>query len=409
MRTEAGRSAPKSPPAILLGGTANALSVAWSLAPRGIPVFALNDPDSHVRFSRYSRFVHVTGEGNVQERWRRWLMGPEGAALRGGVVLPCSDEALELVARHRPELESRYVVSEANDAVLLAMLDKEQTYAIARRLGVPAPSTWSVRTAEELEAILDDVPFPCSLKPRHSHLFQRHFGVKAFAASGKDELRAAFARADHLGLEMIVTEVIPGGEDRYCSYYTYLDDRGEPLFHFTKRKPRQYPNGFGTGTYHVTDWNPEVKELGLRLLQGAGVRGIGNPEFKRDPRDGRLRLIEVNSRFTGCNEILVKSGIDLPLLVYNRLTGRPLPAVDSYRTDVRVVVPLGDYLAFRQMHRRGELGWGDWLRSLAHRPHLLYFRWRDPLPATAHAWMFVRAQLRKRVFAPAPRRAALGA
>jgi D-aspartate ligase len=396
-------------PAILLGGTANALSVAWSLAPRGIPVFALNDPDSHVRYSRFSRYVPVGGEGNVQERWRRWLMGPEAAAVEGGLVLPCSDEGLELVARHRAELQTRYLVSEHDDAVLLAMLDKEQTYAIARRVGVPAPSTWSVRTWEELEAILADVPFPCSLKPRHSHLFQRHFGVKAFTVTSVDELRAAFTRVAPLGLEMIVTEIIPGGEDRYCSYYTYLDGRGEPLFHFTKRKPRQYPNGFGTGTYHVTDWNPEVKDLGLRLLQGAGVRGMGNPEFKRDPRDGRLKLIEVNSRFTGCNEILVKSGIDLPLLVYNRLTGRPLPPVGSYRTGVRVFVPLGDYLAFRQMRRRGEIGWGGWLRSLSHRPHLLYFRWRDPLPATAHAWHFLRAQVRKRLLTPPPRRAALGA
>jgi len=139
------------------------------------------------------------------------------------------------------------------------------------------------------------------------------------------------------------------------------------------------------------------------------VRGIGNPEFKRDPRDGRLKLIEVNSRFTACTEILVKSGIDLPLLVYNRLTGRSLPRVDSYRSGLRVVVPLGDYLAFRQMRRRGELGWRGWLRTLVPPPHLLYFRWYDPLPATAHAWLFLRAQFRKRVRIPALRRAPQGA
>jgi D-aspartate ligase len=84
------------------------------------------------------------------------------------------------------------------------------------------------------------------------------------------------------GHPMLVTEYVPGPDDQYRSYYTYLDHEGEPLVHFTKRKLRQYPTHFGLGSYHLTEWNPEVAELGLRFARGAGLRGLVNVEFKRD-------------------------------------------------------------------------------------------------------------------------------
>ena len=79
----------------------------------------------------------------------------------------------------------------------------------------------------------------------------------------------------------------------------------------------------------MTDRNPEVAELGLRFFQGVGLRGLANVEFKRDARDGRLKLIECNHRFTAPTGLLRAAGMDLPLFVYNRLTGRPLPAVTA--------------------------------------------------------------------------------
>ena len=43
------------PPAILLGGGANALSVARSLGRLGVAVYALEDPGTFVRYSRHCR------------------------------------------------------------------------------------------------------------------------------------------------------------------------------------------------------------------------------------------------------------------------------------------------------------------------------------------------------------------
>ena len=395
------------PPVILLGGTANALSVAWTLRRRGISVHALASPTAPIRYSRYSRWIPVCGNGDPQRTWIDWLMGDGGAPFEGAVLLPCGDDGVELTARNRTRLATRFRLIEGNDEILLAMLDKGSTYALAARLGVPAPAACPARTLAEALAAADRVGYPFALKPRYSHRLQRFFNTKLFVITSREQLCSVFEQVQAHGLEVLVTEIIPGGDDRLCSYYTYLDDRLEPLFHFTKRKLRQHPNGFGTGSYHISDWNPEVANLGLRFFRGVGLSGFGNVEFKRDPRDNELKLIECNPRFTLLHEMVQICGIDLSLLVYNRLTDQPLPTVGEYRRGVRFLLVCDDFYAFRDAHRRGELSWTQWLRSLLHRQHFLYFRWSDPWPAMVLAWWYLRDGLRRRLWGLFARRSVL--
>jgi predicted ATP-grasp superfamily ATP-dependent carboligase len=136
--------------------------------------------------------------------------------------------------------------------------------------------------------------------------------------------------------------------------------------------------------------------MGLRFLRGAGLRGFGNVEFKRDARDGHLKLIECNARFTRLHEMLEVCGLDVTLLVYNRLAGRPLPQLGRYRSGVWFWLPSSDFAAFRSLNQRGELSLAAWSRSLLRRPHFLRFEWGDPLPTLMHFWTFLRERASRR-------------
>jgi len=368
-----------SPPAVILGGTVTALSVARSLTDAGVAVHVLDGRDSPVRVSRLrAAFVDV-GTEEMQPRMLDWLRsGPHGA-----VVLACSDEGLELIARHRAELiELGYLPMEADDEVLLAMLDKKRTDALAREHGIPAPRVLALSNQADVDAVSGEISYPCVLKPVHSHVFARtKLGAKVLTADSPAALQAEFERMSAMGVELLVVEVITGPDDEYVSYYSYLDERGEPLLQLTKRKLRQHPNRFGTGTYHATTHDPEVADVGLRFLQAVGLRGLGNVEFKRDGRDGQLKLIECNARFTMSNELIRIAGIDLALFSYNRLLGRPTPPVDSYRDDIRLWDPVNDIRAFLDYRRSGELSLGRWVGSLLHPQHFPRARIDDPLPA----------------------------
>jgi D-aspartate ligase len=367
----------------VLGGGWTAVPVTRSLGEAGVPVYALGGSSDAVRWSRSCMtFVPLGHEAGMQDRWLEWLRG----APPGSVILPCGDEGLELIARNRMMLlELGLVPFEADDEVLLAMLDKSRTYELARDVGIESPLTFNVHTQDDIAIALERISYPCALKPVHSHAFARHFaGMKAFRVHNDDDMRSALARTVAFGIEMIVTEIIPGDDDQFFSYYSYIDEEGEPLLHATKRKLRQYPIWFGSGCFHITDRHPEVAELGLRFFEGVGLRGLGNVEFKRDARDGRLKLIECNHRFTAATGLMRAAGLDLPLFVYNKLTGRPLPPVDEYRPGKTMWYPMRDLRAFAAYRRHGEISLLSWLRSIMRHHHYPVASLSDPRPVLAN-------------------------
>jgi predicted ATP-grasp superfamily ATP-dependent carboligase len=308
----------------------------------------------------------------------RWF---ERRPVPGAVVFPCSDGALEFLAMSREPLEELgYHLLEAADDVTLTMLDKAATYEAAARVGVDVPRTEVVRTLGDVDRVAGTFEYPCALKPCSSHLFALHFGVKAVQVATDEELRNVFAHILPSGLEMLVTEIVPGVHE-YRSYYTYLDERGEPLFHFTKRKTRQYPPGFGLGTFQDTLWDPEVAELGLRFLSGVGLRGIGNVEFKRDARDGRLKLIECNPRLTAADRLVQAAGTDIPYAAYRRAAGLPVETTFECRDGLSLWDPGPDVRAFLVARRASETTTRVWLASVARPHHLPYFEWLDPMPS----------------------------
>ena len=372
-------------PAVVLGGAANALSVARSLWRAGVPVDLLADGrgDSLVQHSRACRrFVRPADSQDTAEQWLSWLLSqPEPA-----VVLTCCDEGIEFIARERATLEAAgHLPVEADDRASLTMLDKQRAYELAGAAGIAVPRTVTVTAIAELDGF--DFAFPCGIKPLHSHTFARRFttAAKGVIVADADEARRVLEPILREGHPMLLTEVVAGRDDQYRSYYTYIDEHGEPLLHFTKRKLRQQPIHFGLGSYHLTEWNDEVAQLGLRFARAAGLRGLVNVEFKSDARDGSLKLIECNPRFTEVNEQVRAAGIDLALLCYSRLAGTAPPALDSFTDHLGMWFPLDDVRALRAYRREGELTTAAWLRTLAHRQAPLMFSSSDPKPSLI-AW-----------------------
>jgi len=372
------------------GAGGNALSVARSLGRGGVGVYLLPDaPNPH---SRYARYIELPETANPQVAWVRYLLGPASERLRGAVLLSCCDAGIEVLIEHHGELSKKFILDISDTEAQRYLLSKLSTYQKAKQAGVPTPLFWAAERVEEVEARRDEYVYPLIVKPLYSHRFHAVFGDKFFRVTDFQGLMTAYQRARAHDLDVILLEEIPGSDDRLCSYYTYLEESGVPLCDFTKRVLRRYPENRGPACYHVTDWNPEVRDLGLRLFRHVGLLGVGNVEFKRDDRDGKLRIIECNARFTAANALLVESGYDLGLFVYNRLVGIPQPPLNSrrYKEGLHLWFPGRDIRAFLALHAAGRLSVSAWLASLAHRQVLAYFRWYDPVPAVVGTSRFAR-------------------
>jgi D-aspartate ligase len=299
------------PSAVIVGvGWVAGLAAIRSLGRAGVRVLAVDDRASALGFrSRYAEPRLAPDRVEQRDAFVRFL-----AELGEGVVFPTHDEDLETIARHRDEL--RLTCPFPGCEGVARVQDKREQLAAAAAAAVAAP-----RTADEPT---DALGFPVLVKPADPTVFRRRFGVKAFRCETRAELDEAFEQArEHRPL---VQEWIPGGDDTLYTLGSYLAEDGEALGIFSGRKLLQTPPSIGTCRVGEAVWVDEVVEQGLALLRELRFHGISQVELKRDPRDGRLKLIEVNARLWEWHGLAAACGVDLPRIAYLDCVGeRPRP------------------------------------------------------------------------------------
>jgi predicted ATP-grasp superfamily ATP-dependent carboligase len=378
----------RSTPVLILGGKENSLAIARNLGRHGIPVRVSGPPSCWGMHSRYCRESFAISPGQTASAyWYDLLLASEDRRLDGHILFACSDEAIEFMARHRSALVARYVLDGSSAQMQLALLDKRCTFELAAAVDVEAPNHWMIHSLADIKPLKGVARFPLLLKPVHSHKFARAFGQKLFIIEKSfAELANKVALALALDLEVMVVEMIPGPDDLLSSYYTFVGEDGRRLFEFTKRVIRRYPANRGNACYHITEWLPDTAKAGRELFEKIGLKGLGNVEFKRDPRDGKLKLIEVNARFTAAHELLVRAGAPIDLIVYCELTGQPAPLCEIYEVGKRLWYPLRDFLAFLELRAKGDLDLIGWIRSLTLRDCVSpLWSHRDPWPVAGAA------------------------
>jgi predicted ATP-grasp superfamily ATP-dependent carboligase len=377
-----------SRPVLLLGGGASTLAAARSLGSAGIPVFASGSTCRAMK-SRYCRLARPVPRGtNSQTYWRRILIDEPDEALAGSLIMPGCDESLEFVEANHQALRQRYVIEEFVPELRRAMLDKLQTLELARAAAVPTPNYWCIERAEDVEAVKPELRLPVMVKPLRSYSFMEAFGRKLFIVRDSvEEVAEKVELCLSRGHAVMIVEMIPGPDNLLSSYYTYRTPQGRLLYDYTKSVIRRWPVNRGGACFHQSEWLPETAELGRRLFEGVGWEGIGNVEFKRDVRDGKLKIIEVNGRLTAGHPLLTRGGAQIDLMIYCHLTGQPVPPLGRYAQNLRLWDPLRDFMAYRLLARRGELSLLGWFRSIfAQKIIFSFFSFDDPLPGLTEAW-----------------------
>jgi len=372
-----------STPVLILGGKENALSIVRRFGKLGIKMRVSGDADCWGRYSRYcAQSLPVPKGEAAADYWAGLLLSAKSQDLHGSLIICCSDVAIEFVAANREELARHYLLGEGNAALQNALLDKRETLELARKAGVATPQFWNANSEHDLEAIREVIQFPVMVKPIISHRFSKIFGCKLFIIEDSfDELAEKVRLSWQNSLDVMVIEMIPGSDCLLSSYYTYIDGDNNVLFDFTKRVIRRFPQNQGLGCYHASEWLPETAEAGKKFFTGIGFRGLGNIEFKRDPRDDLLKVIECNARFTAAQELIIQSGVPIDLIFYCSVTQQALPVFYNYQQNKTYWYGLRDTLAFIELYRQGKIGFGEWVKSILPMNHVApLHRLSDPVP-----------------------------
>ncbi len=382
-----------STPVLLLGGRENALSVARNLGRLGVTIYSSGKSGSRSMDSKYcTQAFIVPEETDAADHWRDLLLTRQIPQLQGCIIFACCDESLDFLQSNRDQLATHYKLEEFVPEQRRTMLNKQATLEIAGKIGVPAPAYWEINSDEDVEKIRDDVRLPVMVKPLDSFAFVHEFGAKLFIVDTDfDKVVEKVKLARSRGQDVMVVEMIPGPDDLLTSYYTYRTEDGRRLYDYTKSVIRRWPVNRGGACFHQSEWLPETAEMGQKLFDGLDWNGIGNVEFKRDTRDGQLKIIEVNARFTAAHRLVTAAGAPIDEIIYRHLTNQDIPTFDSYSNTLRMIYPIGDFMAYLELRRSKQLSLFGWLKTVFAQPVVVPdFSFGDPYPALAEWGLIAR-------------------
>jgi D-aspartate ligase len=374
------RQVPGRTGAVIIGGDYQGLGIVRSLGRHGIPSVVVDDETSIARTSRYAAgSIRVDSLRDDDAVLRALTVARTRYRLDGWVLFPTRDETVATLSRHRDTLGRFFRVPTPEWDCVRVAWDKRETYRWAQKLGVAVPRTWFPRDEGDLNEV--DTSVPVVVKPAIKEHFFYATKAKAWRADTAADLRRVFQRAASIvdPSEIIVQELVPGGGSAQFSYCAFVKD-GRPVASMTVRRSRQHPSDFGrASTYVETVDVPELTDPSMRFLGELGYYGLAEVEYKRDSRDGRFKLLDVNARTWGYHTVGPAAGVDFPYLLFRDQLGQQVePAqgrigVSWIRLSTDVPNALVDI-------RAGRLRTGAYVRTLPGIDTEAVFSWRDPLP-----------------------------
>jgi predicted ATP-grasp superfamily ATP-dependent carboligase len=329
--------------------------------------------------SRYARRSLPWPTGDHSSRIEYLLSLAAKYQMGGALLLPTDDEGVILIAKNHHLLSQRFSLTTPPWDSLRWAFDKRLMYEMAQNIGIHQPRTFFPRNGDEVRSI--ECQFPVIIKPAMRLELNRLTISKAWQVDDRKTLLARYVEACSLLSPdlLMIQEFLPGGGESQFSYAALCDD-GHPIASLTARRLRQFPMNFGRfSTFVESVEEPGVVDPAVRLLSALRYTGLVEVEFKRDPRDGQFKLLDINTRVWGWHSLCGRAGVDFPYLLWLLIQGKAVPETHA-RAGVRWARMGADVCtAFLELWR-GRLSLRSYLESVWGPIGWAIFAADDPLP-----------------------------
>lgn len=190
--------------------------------------------------------------------------------------------------------------------------NKELLAKHALEAGLNCPKTYSQVSPEEIKALSTELTYPSIIKFRGDNRETHWSPAERYSiVSSPERLISEYRRMHEIEKYPVIQEYIRGSGFGYFALY----DRNRNLkAQFCHQRIREYPITGGPSSCCESLYDPDLVQIGRRLIESLEWTGLAMVEFKFDEVRKKYYIIEINPRYWGSLPLAVFSGVNFPLL-----------------------------------------------------------------------------------------------
>lgn len=370
----------------------NSLGVLRGFRRKGIPVILLDvDPQSMVRYSRYASTLFPCPNPLDSENGFIDTLMELGRSLDyRPVYIPTGDAEVLALSKHKEKLTAYYKMPVASFDTIDLLVNKKRFFQDVIRRNIPCPITCFPETVDQMRKMAADIGYPLIVKSAYSHRFIQKYHKKVFVIHSPSALETAVAMLNGQIQDCFLQEIIPG--NTLYLFYGYFNRQSIPLGICGYDKIRQFPKDFGIGAVCRSMHRCEPIQVAVEYLKNIGYHGLAEPEFKLDPRDGRYKLIEINTRSVTQTQLAVTCGVHVEYLAYLDLIREYVEPLKIATDGILWIDEINELHYHLSGIRRGVFSFSG-LEILIKNRVLANATWDDPFPLVIGLARFFKERL----------------
>ena len=212
--------------------------------------------------------------------------------------------------------------------------DREQFRALMREIKEPVPESWIIQNTDELQEILDQVPYPCIIRPAYTL-----GGTGGGIAETPEELWEIGNKGLKLSMrsQIMVERSLLGWKE--IEYEVMRDSKGNCIT--VCNMENLDPMGVHTGDSIVVAPSQTLSDIeyhmlrtaSLKIIQALGIEGGCNVQLAVNPNSFDYYIIEVNPRVSRSSALASKAtGYPIARVAAKIAVGKTLDEIDNQVT-----------------------------------------------------------------------------
>jgi len=371
------------PVAFILGKyITTGLGVCRCLGKVKIPVVWLDSSPKQIGFSsKYCIGKKCPNPKYNENKYVDFLLEIGEELNQKAILFPIGDIEVFTLLKNKKELEKYYHFPMSDLNVTDNFLNKRLFYKLLEKESIDFPRTFFPKKLSDLKEIGNRISYPCLMKPAYSASFVIDFNTKMFSVKNSNQLNILFKKANSKNHDIIIQEIIPGDSTCMYGFNGYFDKNSNLNGFFSSRRIREWPKKAGCACFIEELYVPELSDITSKIVKKINYFGIVDCDFKKDPRDGKFKLLDLNPRFWMQISLPERCGINLPFIAYMETLGKSVKKVKSNIKNIKWIFMIDDIKSARISISTGEISILNWLSSLKGKKEFAIFNISDPYPS----------------------------